>query len=205
MAKIDFKRTLPCYQARAGRFDVLDIGPLRYLMIDGHGDPNAGGPFAEAVTALFSVGYPLKFASKNQLGRDYAVMPLEGLWSAADPSVFTTSLDKASWDWTLLMLVPDWIDEAMFASAVAGARTKAGLAVDRLRLETLDEGRCVQTLHVGPFDDEGEVLRRLHEEFLPTNRLRPTGRHHEIYLSDITRTAPDKLRTILRQPVAALA
>lgn len=205
MNKSDFTRTLPGYRARPGRFEVLVVDPQRYLMVDGHGDPNAGGPFADAVTALFSVGYPLKFASKSQLGRDYVVMPLEALWSATEATAFTTALDKASWDWTLMMMVPEWIDEAMVADARERARKKAGAVVDRLRLATLDEGRCVQTLHLGPFDREGPVLQALHEEFLPSNQLRPTGRHHEIYLSDFTRTAPEKLRTILRQPVGPIA
>lgn len=205
MEKIDFKKTLRSYQAKAGKFELVEVPPLQYLMIDGHGDPNAGGPFTEAVSALFSVGYKLKFTSKKELGRDYAVMPLEGLWSSADPTTFTTALDKSTWDWTLQMLVPDWISSELFTAASAVARSKAGAAVDLLRLETLDEGRCVQTLHLGSFDDEGPVLKQLHTEFLPANGLALRGRHHEIYLSDFTRTAPAKLRTILRQPVATVA
>jgi len=199
--KIDFKKLLGCYQA--GReFAVVEVPEMQYLMIDGSGDPNAGGPFAEAVTALFSIGYPLKFASKRELGRDYTVMPLEGLWSAADMASFTTALDKSTWDWTLLMMVPDWITPGLFAEAAASARDKAGEVVERVRLERLTEGRCVQILHLGPFDAEAETLHRLHTEYLPAHGLTPSGRHHEVYLSDFTRTAPDRLRTILRQPVA---
>lgn len=203
MPKLDLKSSLPGYQARAGVFDIIDLPPLTYLMIDGHGDPNTGGPFAEAVTALFSVGYKLKFTSKNELGRDYVVMPLEGLWTSPDPSSFTTALDKAAWDWTLLMLVPDWIDDDLFSSACAAAHAKGGSAVSRLRLQPLAEGRCVQTLHRGPFDDEAETLRRLHTQFIPEHGLTMTGAHHEIYLSDFTRTVPARLRTILRQPVTS--
>ncbi len=199
--KIDFKKLLGCYQA--GReFAVVEVPEMQYLMIDGSGDPNAGGPFAEAVTALFSIGYPLKFASKRELGRDYTVMPLEGLWSAADMASFTTALDKSTWDWTLLMMVPDWITPGLFAEAASSARDKAGEVVERVRLERLTEGRCVQILHLGPFDAEAETLHRLHTEYLPAQGLTPSGRHHEVYLSDFTRTAPDRLRTILRQPVA---
>ncbi|MCE1174756.1 MAG: GyrI-like domain-containing protein [Propionibacteriales bacterium] len=202
MDKTDFKKTVPSYRATAGRFEIIEVPPLQYLMIDGHGDPNAGGPFAEAVTALFSVGYKLKFTSKNDLGRDYAVMPLEGLWTSDDPANFTTALDKSTWDWTMLMMVPDWIDARMFTAARDAARTKGGPGVDRLRLETLNEGRCVQILHLGSFDSEAATLHRLHTEFVPDNGLQLRGVHHEIYLSDFTRTAPEKLRTILRQPVA---
>ncbi|PKQ32831.1 MAG: hypothetical protein CVT62_01910 [Actinobacteria bacterium HGW-Actinobacteria-2] len=202
MDKIDFKKAVASYRATAGRFEIIEVPPLQYLMIDGHGDPNAGGPFAEAVTALFSVGYKLKFTSKNDLGRDYAVMPLEGLWTSNDPANFTTALDKATWDWTMLMMVPDWIGADHFATASAAARAKGGPAVERLRLERLDEGRCVQTLHLGLFDAEAEVLHRLHTDFIPSSGLTMRGLHHEIYLSDFTRTPPAKLRTILRQPVA---
>jgi hypothetical protein len=203
MTKADFIKTLPSYRAKAGKFEILDVPTLQYLMIDGHGDPNAGGPFAEAVSALFSVGYKLKFTSKNELGRDYRVMPLEGLWSSADPSTFTTALNKSTWDWTLLMMVPDWITGELFAAAQVAAAPKGGPAVNRLRLETLSEGPCVQILHVGSFDDEGPVLQQLHTEFVPANALTLRGRHHEIYLSDFTRTEPAKLRTILRQPVSS--
>ncbi len=201
MEKIDFKKSLPSYTARAGVFEVIEVPPLNYLMIDGHGDPNAGGPFSEAIGALFSVGYKLKFTSKNELGRDYTVMPLEGLWSSADPSTFTTALDKSTWDWTLLMMVPDWITTELFQAARDAVRAKAGPTIDMLRLEQLDEGRCVQTLHLGPFDDEAETLHRLHSQFIPERGFTLRGRHHELYLSDFTKTAPAKLRTILRQPV----
>lgn len=201
MDKIDFKKSLPSYTARAGVFDLIDVPPLSYLMIDGHGDPNAGGPFSEAIPALFSVGYKLKFTSKNEFGRDYTVMPLEGLWSSDDPANFTTALDKSTWDWTLLMMVPDWITAELFEAALEAVRAKVGPVIDRLRLETLAEGRCVQTLHLGSFDDEAETLHRLHTEFVPEHGLQLRGRHHEIYLSDFTKTAPEKLRTILRQPV----
>jgi len=201
MEKIDFKKSLPSYTARTGVFAVVDVPPLSYLMIDGHGDPNAGGPFNEAISALFSVGYKLKFTSKNEFGRDYTVMPLEGLWSSDDPSTFTTALDKSTWDWTLLMMVPDWITADVFEAARDAVRAKVRPAIDRLRLETLDEGRCVQILHLGSFDDEAETLHRLHTQFIPDNGLRLRGRHHEIYLSDFTKTAPAKLRTILRQPI----
>ena len=201
MDKIDFKKSLPGYTARAGVFDLIDVPELSYLMIDGHGDPNAGGPFSEAITALYSVVYKLKFTSKNELGRDYTVMPLEGLWSSEDPANFTTALDKSTWDWTLLMMVPDWITADLFEAARETVRAKVGPVIDRLHLETLTEGRCVQILHLGSFDDEAETLHRLHTEFVPEHGLRLRGRHHEIYLSDFTKTAPEKLRTILRQPV----
>lgn len=201
--KIDFKRTLDAYQAPWGRFRVVDLPDMQYLMTDGHGDPNASAAFTEAIEALYPVAYKLKFASKRDLGRDYVVPPLEGLWWAEDMDSFTTARDKSQWDWTLMLMVPGWIDQSMFAAAVEQARAKLPAArLDGVRLQTLTEGRCVQTLHIGSFDDEAEVLATLHHEFIPGNGFRVTGTHHEIYLSDFRRVAPDKQRTILRQPVA---
>ncbi|MFE3459215.1 GyrI-like domain-containing protein [Nocardiopsis aegyptia] len=202
--KADFKRTLDCYRAAAGRFRTVDVPDLRYLMVDGHGDPNTSPAFTEAVEALYPVAYKLKFASKRDLGRDYVVMPLEGLWWAEDMDAFTASRDKSRWDWTLMIMVPDWTDQDTFAAAVerAGAKNRPA-RLDDVRLETLSEGRCVQTLHVGPFDEEADVLARMHHEFIPEQGLRMAGTHHEIYLSDFRRAAPERLRTILRQPVTA--
>lgn len=200
--KIDFKKTLDAYQAKRGEFRVLDVPDLQYLMIDGHGDPNSSPAFTEAVEALYPVAYKLKFASKRELGRDYVVPPLEGLWWADDMESFTSSRDKSQWDWTLLLMVPEWIGRDRFAAAVDQARSTSRPArLDDVRLESLSEGRCVQTLHVGSFDDEAGVLDRLHHEVIPDQGLHMTGKHHEIYLSDFRKVAPDKQRTILRQPV----
>ncbi|WP_328475695.1 GyrI-like domain-containing protein [Actinoplanes sp. NBC_00393] len=193
--KIDFKKTLDGYQARQGRFRFLDVPELRYLMIDGHGDPNSSPAFAEAIQTLYPVAYKLKFASKQDLGRDYVVPPLEGLWWADDMESFTAARDKSRWDWTLMLMTPDWISQDMFATAVERAGKQG------VRLESLSEGRCVQTLHIGSFDDETKVLAELHDEFIPGQGLRMTGKHHEIYLSDFRKVAPEKQRTILRQPV----
>jgi hypothetical protein len=203
-AKVDLKKSLDAYRAKMGEFRVLDVPELQYLMIDGHGDPNTSPAFTEAVGALYPVAYALKFASKRELERDFVVMPLEGQWWADDMDSFTAARDKSRWDWTLMIMQPDWIDGDMFAAAVEQAGTKGPPArLDDLRLESLSEGRCVQTLHVGAFDDEADVLARMHDEFIPGNELRMVGRHHEIYLSDTRRVAPAKRRTILRQPVAA--
>jgi hypothetical protein len=177
------------------------VPALQYLMIDGHGDPNTP-VYEAAVSALYPLAYALKFRSKTDLGRDYVVMPLEGLWWADDMSTFTAARDKSRWDWTLLIMTPDWVTPAMFHDTVEQVRAKGVERLDDVRLESLSEGRCVQALHVGPYDDEAELLRRIHEEVIPGHGLRMTGKHHEIYLSDPRRTDPAKLRTILRQPVA---
>lgn len=200
--KTDLKKTLDSYRAKPGAFRVVDVPDLRYLMVDGHGDPNTSPQYAEALEALYPVAYALKFASRRERGRDYVVPPLEGLWWADDMDAFTSARDKSRWHWTMMLLVPEWIDETMVEAAVARSRAKkAPKRLDDVRFETLSEGRCVQTLHIGSFDDEGPVLQRMHDEFIPAHGLRPTGKHHEIYLGDPRRVAPEKLRTILRQPV----
>lgn len=172
-------------------------------MVDGHGDPNTSKNFADAIVALYPVAYKLKFASKLDLDKDYTVMPLEALWWAKDMATFTTGRDKSQWDFTLMIMQPDWITQDMFKTAVAKVFEKNTLAsLSKVRLETLDEGTCVQTLHIGSFDDEADILEQMHDEFIPDNNLQMTGKHHEIYFSDFRKVSPDKLRTILRQPVA---
>lgn len=203
-ARTDLKKSLDAYRAKVGQFRVVDVPDLQYLMIDGHGDPNTSPDFADAVRTLFPLAYTLKFASKRHLGRDYVVMPLEGLWWAEDWDSFRARRDKSRWDWTLMIMQPDWIDQDMFAGAVEQVRAKDRPArLDDVRLESLSEGRCVQTLYIGTYDGEEETLVRMHDEFVPANGLRMVGKHHEIYLSDSRRVAPERQRTILRQPVAS--
>jgi len=199
--KTDLVKTLDAYRAKQGEFRLVEVPPQRYLMIDGHGDPNTAPAYADAIATLYPVAYALKFASKLQLDRDYVVPPLEALWWADDPAAFTSARDKSQWDWTAMMLVPEWITDDLAEAALAKAAAKKAPALDLLRLATLAEGTCVQTLHIGSYDDEAPVLARLHDEIIPERGLRMTGRHHEVYFSDARRTAPEKLRTLLRQPV----
>ena len=200
--KYDLKRAhRELYAPSAKDFVVVDVPPMTYLAVGGSGDPNTSPEYADAIEALFSVGYAVKFGSKKALGRDFVVGPLEGLWRAADPTAFVTR-DKASWSWTMLIAQPEWIDETLVTEAVAAVRAKGEkAALDRLRLERLHEGRSVQILHIGSYDDEAPTLARLHDEWMPQHGLAFNGDHHEIYLSDARRTAPAKLRTILRHPV----
>lgn len=202
--KVDFKKTIDAYRARKGRFYVIDVRELNYLMIDGHGDPNTSPEFTTAVEALYPLAYTLKFTSKRELDRDYTVMPLEGLWWADDHAAFTAARDKSQWDWTLMIMQPEWIDHELVADAVATAAAKNQEGrVHEVRFGSYAEGRCVQTLHVGAFDEEAPLLAEMHDVFIPRNGLRMTGKHHEIYFSDPRKGAPERRRTILRQPVAA--
>ena len=203
--KVDLKKSLDAYRARRGEFRVVDVPTMRYLMVDGRGDPNTSRAYADALAALYPVAYALKFASRRQLGRDYVVPPLEALWWADDMAAFTTARDKSRWRWTTMILTPDWIGADLVAEALAavGAKRDRPASLGQVRLEAVEEGRCVQTLHIGSYEDEADVLAEMHDRFIPEAGLRMTGKHHEIYLSDARRVAPERLRTILRQPVEA--
>ncbi|UXM91755.1 GyrI-like domain-containing protein [Paenarthrobacter sp. JL.01a] len=204
--KSHFKKLIPSYSATKGAFSLVSVPPLQYLKIDGSGDPNTAASYKDALSTMYPVAYKLKFFSKGELGQDYGVMPLEALWWADDMDAFTSARDKSLWEWTLMNMVPDWITQEHFDAACSQVAKKgAAPALERLRLERLEEGLSVQTLHVGPYDDEGPVLEEMHHRFIPQHSLRMTGKHHEIYLGDPRRTAPEKLRTILRQPVAPTA
>jgi len=202
MEKYDVKAVHKAlYSPPTTDFVLVEVPEFRYLAIDGAGDPNTAPQFAEAIEALYGVAYALKFESKKAVGRDFVVAPLEGLWRAADVNAFRTG-DKSSWSWTLLINQPDWISDDMVAAAVVQVSAKKQLAaLGRLTLRTLAEGTSVQILHVGSYDDEAPTLERMHNTYLPEHHLDFNGDHHEIYLSDTRRTAPARLRTILRQPV----
>lgn len=191
------------WQPPVGRFTIVDVPKMQFAMVDGKGDPNVSEDYKAAVQWLYGVSYALKFASRRELGRDYTVAPLEGLWWADDMADFVRG-DKSRWQWTMMIMQPDWIARPMFDAAVARAREKLGPPPPGLRLEDYDEGLSVQVMHVGPYSAEGPTLARLHGEFLPANGLKETGRHHEIYIGDPRRTAPEKLKTVLRQPVRRL-
>lgn len=202
IVKIDFKKQIQTYTAPRGRFEVVTVPDMTFLMIDGHGDPNTSTAYRDALATIYPVAYTLKFLSKNELDRDYTVMPLEALWWSSDMDSFTSARDKSQWDWTVMIMTPDWINDDHFDAALRTVERKGGApALPALRRETSSEGLAVQTLHIGPYDDEGPVLDRMHYEFIPSQSLRMAGKHHEVYLSDVRRTAPDKLKTILRQPV----
>lgn len=202
MTTIDFKKTLDSYQAKHNQFRIVTVPRLQYLMVDGHGDPNVAKDFTDAIEALYPVAYKIKFASKIERGKDYVVPPLEGLWWAKDMETFTTARDKSHWDWTMMVLTPDWISQDMFLAAVEKVAEKnKPINLDKVRLETLEEGQCVQTLHIGSYDDEAAILEKMHYEFIPNSGLKMVKKHHEVYFSDFRKVAPDKLRTILRHPV----
>lgn len=202
MSKIDFKKALDCYQGKHHVLRTVQVPPLQYLMIDGQGDPNTSPHYQAAIATLFPLAYQLKFSSKAK-GMDYVVMPLESLWWADDYAVFTTARDKSRWCYTVMLMQPEWISQQDVEQAKERLAGKhPGLLLDEVRLKTLHEDLSVQTLHIGSFEDEAEILARLHQAYLPAHGLVPQGKHHEIYFSDLRKTPAEKQRTLLRQPVA---
>jgi hypothetical protein len=202
MKKLDLKKQWKqLYGAKAGVIVAVNVPPLTYLMVDGEGDPNTSQAFQEAVEALYSLSYTLKFSlKKSPQAIDYGVMPLEGLWWADDPRDFHLA-NKSAWKWTAMIVQPEFITRAEVDEAMEEVRKKKNpAALDRVRFETLTEGPAAQVLYVGPFSAEGPTIQRMHE-FIHAAGKELRGRHHEIYLSDPRRTAPEKLKTILRQPM----
>ncbi|HDS1578963.1 TPA: GyrI-like domain-containing protein [Stenotrophomonas maltophilia] len=203
MDRIDFKkRDRALYQPPAGRFVPVQVPPLPYLMIDGRGDPNSAPAYTQALQWLYAASYALKFACKAE-GQDYVVPPLEALWTADDPTSFVARR-KHEWVWTLMIRTPADIPTAQVQAAFAKAGRGLGDAPASLRHQILEEGLCLQALHVGAYDDEGPLLAHLHGELMPALGYTFAGPHHEIYLSDPRRTAAARLKTVVRQPVRGL-
>jgi hypothetical protein len=201
MVKLDLKRELAyLYGPSAKEVAVVDVPPLNHAMVDGIGDPNSAPAYQEALQALYSLSYTVKFACKRQLDMDYVVLPLEGLWWTPDMADFSMD-NRGEWHWTMVIMQPAPVTEALFTAALADVRRrKPSPALDRLRFETYHEGLCVQIMHVGPYDAEGPTIARLHA-YAAENGYLLAGKHHEIYLGDPRSTDPAKLKTVLRQPV----
>ena len=182
---------------------VVDVPLLKIISIEGKGNPNTSLEFKNAVEALFPVAFKIKFASKKELGKDYTVMPLEGLWWTEDMNEFSIE-NKDNWLWKVFIVQPDFITEDMFESSIEEVKKKKDLlSISKLRFETFSEGLSVQVLHVGSYDDEPKTVKMLHD-FIAERGYSFDGlvqKHHEIYLSDMRKTASEKLKTILRQPV----
>ena len=203
MAKIDLRKELKhLYKASAREPVLVEVPPMNFLMIDGAGDPNTARGYQEALEALYAMAYALKFMIKKEREAiDYTVMHMEGLWWADDMSSFSRD-DKGSWQWTMMILQPRFVTADHVARAFKQVEEKKNPpALSRIRFEEFDEGLGAQILHVGPYDAELPTIIRLHK-FIEESGHELRGRHHEIYLGDPRRTAPEKLKTILRQPVA---
>ena len=202
MSKLDLKKKYrEFYNPSVKECSVVDVPEMQFLMIDGSGDPNTSVAYREALEALYAMSYTLKFYSKITLGVDYVVMALEGLWWTGDMAEFSAD-DKDSWDWTSMIMQPDHITASHVETAIGEVRQKKDPpALDRVRFESFREGLSAQIMYIGPYADEAPTITRLHQ-FAADSGYQLRGKHHEIYLGDPRRTAPEKLRTVIRQPVS---
>ncbi len=202
MEKIDFKKRFKkLYNPSAKEVVVADIPEMNLLMLDGIGDPNKAPEFKEAIEALYSVSYTLKFMlKKGKTAVDYVVMPLEGLWWADDISDFKAG-KKERWKWTLMIMQPDFVTNDMVKKAIEEVGKKKELAaIAKIRFETLHEGLSAQIMHIGPYSAEAPTIQKIHD-YMKENGYTFAGKHHEIYLSDPRQTAPERLKTVIRQPI----
>ena len=202
MAKLDFKQQFKqFYNPSAKQCAIVELPAMNFLMLDGAGDPNYAPAFQTAVETLYAVAYTLKFMRKKGAdGIDYGVMPLEGLWWSEEMATFSVER-KSDWLWTLLIMQPDFITAAQVEAAKVEAAKKKDLpALSQLRFEAYHEGLSAQIMHLGPFAAEGPTIATLHT-FISNQGYQLRGKHHEIYLNDLRRTAPEKLKTVIRQPI----
>lgn len=202
MEKIDLRKALkPCYAPSAKQFTLLEVPPLSFLMVDGTGNPNTSPEYQQALEALYAVSYGLKFTLKKAGIADWSVMPLEGLWWAEDLDIFAAGGDRTAWQWTMMIAQPDLVTAEQVEQAVAEARKKKDMpALGCLRLEPYAEGLSAQILYLGAYAGEGPTIARMHA-WIAEQGYAARGKHHEIYLGDPRRSAPEKLKTVIRQPV----
>ena len=202
MEKIDYKKEFKhLYRSSAKKVEVVEVSKMNFLMIDGDGGPNHP-TFQNAIEVLFPLSYTLKFMiKKSDIGIDYGVLPLEGLWWADDMSSFIKD-KKDDWKWTLMIMQPELVKKEMVVKAIEEVRKKKNpVALPLVRFESFSEREVAQIMHIGPFSEEGPTVEKLHV-FIGDSGSQRIGKHHEIYLSDIRRAAPEKWKTIIRQPMS---
>lgn len=204
MNKIDFKKELKqLYTSSVKSPSFVEVPDMKFLMIDGEGDPNNSQQFNDAVEALYAVSYTLKFMLKfsKTLENDYVVPPLEGLWWMDDMNLFCTE-NKDQWKWTMMIMQPEFILDEHVGNALKEVKAKKNPpALSRIRFERYIEGHSAQIMHIGPYSDEKPTIDKLHT-FILDNGYKRNGKHHEVYLSDPRKCDPKKMKTIIRQPVS---
>lgn len=203
VTKLDLRKTLErFYRPPAGAVELVEVPAMKYIMVDGTGAPE-GTSFQQAVGAIYSLAYTLKFRCKRLLKKDYGVMALEGLWWMKGGDFDLTKREE--WHWTLMIVQPYFVADKMFAGAFEEVRRKKDPpGLKRARLKSFEEGLCIQTMHIGPYSTEPTSIKML-DGFAMEHGYKMVGKHHEIYLGDPRRAAPSKLRTIIRHPVARVS
>ena len=202
MTKIDYKKELQSlFKPTTKRVEIVEVPQMNFLMIEGKGDPYTSAEYQEAVEVLYSIAYTLKFMiKKGDLAIDYGVLPLEGLWWMDDMSQFSAE-KKDEWQWTMMIMQPDVVTPRLFYEAFGQVKKKKdSVSLQKIRFESFSEGKAAQIMHIGPFTEEGPTIEKVHA-FIEQQGCERRGKHHEIYLSDIRKAAPEKWKTIIRQPM----
>ena len=205
MDKLDFKKMYKAYYSpKPGKPEIITTPSMQYLMVDGHGDPNESVEFQHAIGALYSTAYTIKFTrKKSEKGNDFSIGALEGLWWNEGNKPFGVG-KKEDWLWTVMIWLPDDVSQAEFKQAVETLKVKKpNPSLETIRLARFDEGKVVQIMHIGPYGEEQPSVDKM-EAYARAEGYSQSGKHHEIYFGDPRRTAPDKLRTILRHPVESV-
>jgi hypothetical protein len=200
MDKVELKKEFKnLYNPSAKEISVVDVPAMNFLLVDGEGAPTSS-QYSEAIEALFTVAYTLKFLVKKGKGVDYAVMPLEGLWWVEDMTKFSAER-KDEWKWTAMIMQPKYVSADDFQVAVEQVKKKKNPPVlSKVRFESFKEGPAAQIMYIGPFSAEGPTITKIHT-YIQNSGHTLIGKHHEIYLNNPATTAPEKLKTILRQPM----
>jgi len=202
MVKYDFKKEKKnLYYPSDKKVSVVDVPRMNFLMVDGKGDPNTSQEYQDAMEALFPISYKAKFISKKENNQDYVVMPLEGLWWVDDMDEFTIE-DKESWNWTVMIMQPELVSEQIIKKAIEDVeRKKNPVSLSKVRYEKFSERLSAQIMHIGPYGAaEAPTVEKLHE-FIKRSGYKIRDKHHEIYISDVRRTKPERLKTVIRQPI----
>ncbi len=200
MKKFDYARELKfLYKPSSKKVSSVEVPSMKFLMLDGQGDPNTSEEFSQAVEILFSLSYALKFSIKNQGIVDYRVFPLEGLWWSDNMDDFLSG-NKKNWQWTLMIAQPEWISDSHYQEQLGLVKVKKNLPDSvKVRFDVFKEGKVAQIMHIGPFSEEGPAIKKVHE-FIKETGGKPSDLHHEIYLSDIRKGKSENWKTIIRQP-----
>jgi len=202
MKKVDLKKDLKhLYNPSAKEVVTVDVPDMNFLMIDGVGDPNTSQDYKDAIEALYALSYSLKFIIKNgKTAIDYGVMPLEGFWWTDDMAKFDVE-NRDIWKWTAMIMQPEYVSKELFGEALGQVTKKKNpAALSKVRFESFHEGISAQIMHIGPYSAEGPTIERIHG-FIKEKGYKLNGKHHEIYLSDPRKTAPEKMKTVIRQAV----
>ncbi len=199
MTDIDLSKTYRDHYSAGSEPTIVDVPTRGYLMIDGEGDPNTAPAYREAIEALYPIAYGIRAHIKQTRGDAYKVMPLEGLWWAEDMASFAENRD--GWKWTMMILQPPVTTAEVAGPLIASITNRKDLVAGHLvRFDSMADGLAAQVMHVGPYAAEGPTIAKLHD-FIRAGGWELRGKHREIYLGDPRRTAPEKLRTIIRQPM----